>query len=240
MRNALQPTFIALMLFAFLSQACLPNFGSNKSEEEEIESYEDSNDQGSQDADPNTSAADKSDNPFAQLNQLADQLQEGNANTPDPINFRELKKALPERLIGLDRKESSGETTGAMGFKISTAEATYRGDDDELLNVKISDVAGVGAALMGVGFAAWATMEVDRETESGYERTTTFEGHKAFEKYNNKTERGEFSVIVENRVIVEVKGRYISIKDLKKATEKVVDDIEDAAEDAVEATQSDN
>ena len=235
MRNAFPIIFLAFALTAFTAQSCIPSIGSNKSEEKEHSS--DSDDNGDHDSDPSTSAADKEDNPFAQLNKLADQLQESNTGAAEPINFREFKKSLPERLMGLDRKESSGETTGAMGFKVSTAKAIYRGDDGETLNVEITDVAGVGAAFLGMGLAAWATVEVDKETESGYERTTTFEGHKAFEKFDNNTERGEFAVIVEDRVIVSVKGRKVSMKKLKNAAEDIVDDIEDIAEKAAKSAE---
>ena len=44
----------------------------------------------------------------------------------EPVNFRSLKELLPETIAGMPRTDQSGKTSGAMGFKISMAEATYK------------------------------------------------------------------------------------------------------------------
>ena len=46
-----------------------------------------------------------------------------NIEGKEPINFRDLKKALPRNLAGVDFEESEGQTTGILGFKISTTTA---------------------------------------------------------------------------------------------------------------------
>ena len=66
----------------------------------------------------------------------------------DPVNFRSLKELLPENLAGMSRTDHSGKSSGAMGFKMSTAEASYE-NGDQKLEVDIVDAGGVGAALMG-------------------------------------------------------------------------------------------
>lgn len=139
---------------------------------------------------------------------------QGDGEKKEVVDFRELKKLLPEKLAGLERTAHSGEKAGAMGFNMSTAKAEYR-DGDKELEAVIVDFAGVGAALMGM--AAWATVEIDREDENGYERTTTVEGYKAFEKYNSRNKSGELSVLVGERFIVTLKGRNIEEADFKKA-----------------------
>ena len=105
-----------------------------------------------------------------------------------------------------------------MGFTMSTAKAEYK-EGDGRLEAAIVDFAGVGAALMGM--AAWATVEIDREDENGYERTTTIGGHKAFEKYNAQTRDGELNVLVGDRFIVTLKGRNIEEKDFRKAIDEL-------------------
>ena len=99
---------------------------------------------------------------------------------------------------------ATGEKSAAMGFGASQAEGKYKGGGEARLKIKIVDTAGFGGiALAAFGLAA---MEVDKETDDGYERTTTLGGNKAFEKYNNKAKNGELKVLVGNRFIVEIDG----------------------------------
>lgn len=142
----------------------------------------------------------------------------GDGEAKEPVNFRTLKELLPASINGMDRTSHTGEKAGAMGFKMSTAEAKYEADDRRL-ELKIIDFAGTGMALMGM--AAWASMEVDRETDDGYERTTTIKGHKAFEEYDSKQKRGQVSVIVKDRFIVTAEGRNVTDKELRNALDAV-------------------
>lgn len=135
---------------------------------------------------------------------------EGPKETIDP---KLLKSLLPEDADGLKRKEASSEKTSAMGFGVSTAKASYRDDNGQDINVNITDVAGTGVALMGM--AAWSMASIDKETDTGYEKTTEYQGHKAFEKYDTQSKNGEISVIVANRYIVQVEGSGVSIDKIK-------------------------
>jgi hypothetical protein len=142
---------------------------------------------------------------------------EGPKETIDP---KLLKALLPEDADGLKRKEASSEKTSAMGFGVSTAKADYRDDNGQNIDVEIVDVAGMGVALMGM--AAWSMASIDKETEHGYEKTTEYQGHKAFEKYNTDSKDGEISVIVANRYIVNVRGNGVGIDKIKA----VLDDVD--------------
>jgi len=135
---------------------------------------------------------------------------EGPKETIDP---KKLKELLPADADGLARKEASSEKNSAMGFGVSTAEGRYENDKGENIQVKIIDVAGTGMAMMGL--AAWTMASIDKETDNGYEKTTDYEGHKAFEKYNSKNKDGEISVMVANRYIVQVEGNNVSMDKIK-------------------------
>jgi hypothetical protein len=131
------------------------------------------------------------------------------------VDFRELKKILPERLAGMNRSSIEGEKTGMGGFKYSIAKAQYQ-EDKVRLDVSIVD--GAGFAGVVTGMAAWSLIDVDRETETGYERTTTIDGYKAFETYDSKKQEGQISIVVEDRFIVNIEGDNLkSDKDLRKA-----------------------
>ncbi|WP_439556063.1 hypothetical protein [Dyadobacter sp.] len=139
----------------------------------------------------------------------------GNGKTVDPVDFRKLKDLLPGKLLGLKRIESSGEKSGAMGFTVSTAQASYK-DGDASLDVEIVDTGGI-AGVSTVALATWAMADIDKETATGYEKTTALEGYKAFEKYDTQSKSGEINILVADRFVVNVEGNNLTIDQLKEA-----------------------
>jgi hypothetical protein len=139
--------------------------------------------------------------------------------TVEPVDFRQLKDLLPDTLAGMTRTKATGERTGAFGMDLSKAEGRYE-HDDRGINVEISDIGSL-TGLTGMAAYAWASTEVDRETETGIEKTTKINGHKAFEKYDKDSKSGEISVMVSNRFVVEVKGENVKIDDLRSAVGKI-------------------
>ena len=136
----------------------------------------------------------------------------------EPVNFRVLKSGIPKTFLGMERTKNEGETSGAMGFKVSTAKAIFE-DGDKKVEIEIIDVGGLGMAAMGM--AAWSMAEIDKESDEGFERTITYDGHKAFEKCRN--DRCEFSTWINERVIFNIKSRNVGIDDIKKGIKRDVD-----------------
>lgn len=149
---------------------------------------------------------------------LAGLKKKHNIDDKEPVSFRDMKKALPRSLAGVDFEGSEGQSTGILGIKISTVEATYQ-EDDAAFEVTIVDVAGVGKLVKKM--AKWSEFEVDKETRDGYERTTEIDGHPALEKYNERRERGETNLLVNDRFIISIKGEGVSERQMRRA----VDDI---------------
>ncbi|MEL6989670.1 MAG: hypothetical protein AAGK97_17810, partial [Bacteroidota bacterium] len=147
---------------------------------------------------------------------------EGNGEDTELINWRDIKEQLPTKLIGMEQEEVGGETVGAFGFNISQAEATYR-DGDKKVDVSITDTGGLAGAMKAM--TAWASLTIDREDSNGWERTSTYKGNKIYEKYNKRSERGEFNAIIANRFVVTVNGRNVDSKDFRKILDKL--DVED-------------
>lgn len=145
----------------------------------------------------------------------------GNAGKKvETVDYRELKEMLPESLPGMKRTDATGEKTAAMGMQVSHAEGKYSGDKGESLTLKITDIGSM-SGLAGMATYAWANVEVDRENDSGYEKTTSFNGFKAHEKYDKSAKSGEFSALVGNRFVVEADGYNIDMDALKGALGKV-------------------
>lgn len=142
------------------------------------------------------------------------------SNATPLVDFRELKALLPESLQGFERVTASGEKTGAMGMTISMAEAEFTGPGYGKIEIKISDHAGLGG-LMAFAHAAWTASEIDRETDTGFERTTTYGAHKAHEVYDRKDRRGEIQILVADRFNVAITGRNVSWDALREAARKI-------------------
>ena len=137
--------------------------------------------------------------------------------TKPVVDFRELKALLPKELPGGLKGQLKGQKSGAMGMTVSEAEGRYSKDGGNgSITIKLSDISGTGA-LGAMAHAAWATAEIDNETDDSYEKTTTISGYKGMEKYNKKDKDGEIHLFIDNRFIVEIRGSDIKIEDLKGA-----------------------
>jgi hypothetical protein len=130
----------------------------------------------------------------------------------EPVDFRELKALLPEGVGGMRRAKASGESSGMGGLSVSTAEARYDGGGKSM-DLKIVDMGGAGLA--AAGLAAWSMVEIDKETESGRERTGKLDGRPFHEQYDERNRSGEFALLVGQRFLVEARGSDVDLNTLK-------------------------
>ncbi|MEO7761793.1 MAG: transposase [Casimicrobiaceae bacterium] len=136
----------------------------------------------------------------------------------EPVDFRELKTLLPDGIGALKRTSAEGEKGGGFGFVVSHAEARYDGVDGHA-TVKITDPGNLsGMAAMA---AMWMNIEMDKETDTGYEKTGSAGGRRFHEKYDKSSKSGEYTVIIGNRFMVEVDGSGIDMATMKKAVEQI-------------------
>jgi len=138
----------------------------------------------------------------------------------ETVDYRELKEMLPESLPGMRRTDATGEKTAAMGMQVSHAEGRYSADNGGSVTLKITDIGSM-TGLAGMAAYAWANVQVDRESDSGYEKTTTYNGFKAHEKYDKSSKSGDFSVLAGNRFVVEANGYNTEMDAIKGAVSKV-------------------
>lgn len=140
--------------------------------------------------------------------------------TVEPIDFRELRQLLPDEIEGLARANTEGETGGALGVKTSSAVGTYQNEDDrsKKVTVKIFDSGTLGNALMLGGYA-WLAVEVDKENDQGHERTLTYEGYPAYEKFarSGSTSRATMQTLVGRRFVVEIEGQGVEMETIRSA-----------------------
>lgn len=156
------------------------------------------------------------------LENLADKMKEVSENFSEgkkvtPVDFRDLKLLLPETASGLKRTNIEGEKTSAMGINVSTANADYgEQDGNQSMDIKITDLGSV-SGLSALAAYGWYMVDVDKETDNGYEKTITYKGYKAYEKYDNNGKYGEINVLVAKRFVVEVNGNNVTMDQMKSA-----------------------
>jgi hypothetical protein len=140
----------------------------------------------------------------------------------DPVDFRELQELLPEEVAGLRRVSREGQRSGAAGITFSIAEARYEAEAEEeygSIEISVTDTGGLGG-FAAMGMAAWLSVDVDRETDRGYERTTKYEGYPAYEEFQSREGdigSAELSFVVGERFIVQLDGNDVRMDDVKDA-----------------------
>ena len=134
--------------------------------------------------------------------------------TIEPVDFRVLKKMLPDALPGMQRTSAAGERNEMMGIQVATAEADYQDAANGRVHVKISDM---GSLTTLSGMAAALEPKVDRETDTGYEKTTRSNGRQIHESYDRGSRQGELKVLLDGRFEVEVSGNGVKMETIKSA-----------------------
>jgi major membrane immunogen (membrane-anchored lipoprotein) len=153
------------------------------------------------------------------MKEMEKNMKEGKA--VEVVDFRELKALLPEEVEGMKRTKAEGEKNSAMGFNVSQAEGDYQTEDgSNSLDIQIVDMGNM-SGLAGLATWGWTIAEIDKETETGYERTTKYQGHKAFEKYDNQYQNGNIDVLVEGRFMVSVNGNNVPMETIKSALDDI-------------------
>ncbi len=154
-----------------------------------------------------TEGKELSKNPLAAMSQIseaakkaADAAKEASEMKPvDPVNFAALLPFLPPAPAGFTAEEPRGETTAAMGFKISEVERRYA-KEGQSLHVKIVDGAYNSFLYAGVTMAA----QFSRESTEGFEKGVTIDGNPGVEKWSKADKRGELTVVVGKRFLVTI------------------------------------
>jgi hypothetical protein len=129
----------------------------------------------------------------------------------DPVSFRDLQTTFPA-VDGWTMDKPKGERmTAPVAF--SQTETRYRMGDAQI-EVKIVD-----SAFQQMLVAPWARFLAagyEKETDDGYEKSTTLNGHPGFEKWNDRRKSGELNLVVAKRFLVSLEGEKLtSMKQLQ-------------------------
>jgi hypothetical protein len=137
--------------------------------------------------------------------------------TGQPFNPQDLKALLPEAASGLKRVSIESEGTGAAGFNVSTAQAHFQ-DESRHIELKITDFGGGGGLL---SFAAWASVTLDKETDTSVDKIYKQGDRSIHEQYQKDGSRAEYTVILANGAIVEATGNGVPFNTVKAAVDGI-------------------
>lgn len=129
-----------------------------------------------------------------------------------------LKPFVPETLGGMKRTDFSAERNGAMGMQVSEAHATYSDGGNRSLRLEVTDM---GSAKGLMALAGWASVQSDRETDHGYEKTYKQNGRLVHEQWDSQDKSGEYGIVLGERFAVKVSGNANSIDELKAAAASI-------------------
>lgn len=142
------------------------------------------------------------------------------------VDFRKLKELMPAELAGIKRTNVEGQKVAAGGFSMSTASATYekkpaenadadKDADNAAPQVRV-EVMDYGDKQAAEGLAAWASTEIDQESDTGYTRTVKIGAHPAMETWDKDSKTGTLQVYVGKRFILTVTTNNLPSEQLQK------------------------
>lgn len=143
--------------------------------------------------------------------------QSGTGEGPAPTDPDVLKTYLPASVAGFARTEVTSSSGGMGGLQGSGAEGRYvRGDAG--LTLEVIDLGSAGAL---AGMAGAFNVKSSSETATGYEKVGKVDGRLTREKYETAGRRGEYSILVADRFLVQAEGNGVDMNALKAAVAAV-------------------
>lgn len=170
---------------------------------------------------PEAEGKELSKNPIAAFGQIQEAVEKAekaakesaDMKPVEPIHFSKLIELLPKAPSGWTAEgEPRGETTNAMGFKVSMAEQSFSAEGKSL-QVKITDGAFNAPLYTVITMAA----QFARESTEGYEKGVTLDGNPGVEKWRKEGGDAELNVVVGKRFFVEIEGSGITPEVVREA-----------------------
>ena len=136
----------------------------------------------------------------------------GGGKRYDPLAIDQLKPFVPDTVAGLPKTRSNAEKSGVGGFMVSKAEASYGDGGGKRVDLEITDTGGASGLL---GLAGWASLQGEKEDDSGVERTRKEGGRLVHEKVSKQGGTNEFTIVIGDRFVVTARGQGVGIEQLK-------------------------
>ena len=141
--------------------------------------------------------------------------QQAKKATRAPLEFRKLRDWLPAEVGGLKRKEARGGRMGSGTEQVTHAEGDY-GDEQGEKTAHISVIDYSASVEQGNSLAYWKDMEIDNESDTGYQRTTKIEEYPAMMTFDSQAKSGTIIAVIDDRVMVNISMNGLDDEAFKK------------------------
>jgi hypothetical protein len=138
-----------------------------------------------------------------------------------PTDHKILQKYLPKNISGFTRLEETGATSSFGATTFATAEVIYTKTDGTTISVQILDYAGIDE--LYAPYDSYIRSNVSLDDEEGFAHTLKVNGHPAFESYQKNLKTAQLSVIVGDRIIVDINGTEVGTFDDLRTILKRID-----------------
>jgi hypothetical protein len=138
---------------------------------------------------------------------------------PTVVAASELKALFPAQLAGLAQTSAESRSQAlSEAMTVAQAEAQYA-NGDRRLSLHLTDYVEATAANGVLPGAAWLLFDVQRESDTGYERTTTIAGHPAKERLRRRgaSVRCDVEMVIGRRFFLTVDAENLSMDEVKAA-----------------------
>ena len=134
----------------------------------------------------------------------------------ESVDYDELKDILPDRIRGYKKKNFNGDKVSVFGLNLSVLEQEYESErGDGYLDVTVIDLGSLAnAAVAGLD---WLDLDIQSESSTGFEKTTTIDGYPAFEECERSygKESCSLHLVVEDRFVVQIESDDMGMKDIR-------------------------
>ena len=134
------------------------------------------------------------------------------------VDFKTLTALLPASLPGMTRTSAQGDNQAAVGVRVTSAKADYRGENGAAVHIDITDMSAVSGLM---GLAGTLVQTTTSQSDSGYERDQMIAGRTVHEKYDTRARKGDLSVILAKRFEVDVSGDGVDMGTLEQSLGQV-------------------
>ena len=139
------------------------------------------------------------------LQQMAQGFQQMAQGQGKSVDFEALKALLPQ-VNGWTQSDARGEQS-TMPVALSRAEARYR-QGESVVELEITDTAL--NQLLLAPMSMFLASGYSERSDDGFKRAAKVGGHPGMEDWNVGSKRGEITVVVANRFIVQGTGRDVA------------------------------
>lgn len=139
----------------------------------------------------------------------------------ESVDNSTLEELLPNAVAGLDRIEKESGRIQVMGMSFSAVSVKYA-YEDQSIEIDLADLGSL-TTLVALGATEWLEIDIDRETDRGFERTRKYRRrgntYPSYEKLDR--DQCEIQICVADRFVIGIEGKGVSMDLCEEARDEI-------------------